>query len=466
MERLHRQYGRVLRIAPNEVTFASADAYNDILLPRPNHQAFLKDPVWWDSQPGHPSSIINAINPDVHARIRKALAPGFTSRSLRNQEPFIQRYVNLLVDRLEEQTEEKATGQWLEFDISPWFNYTTFDIFGDLGFGESFDCLQHSQYHPWIALLFNSVKAASFIVSARFYPWIEYFLMKCIPASLKKVQRDHYQQIVEKVNRRLSWELERPDLMSHVIQQRPGEEGLTTPEISATFMVLTTAGSETTATTLCGAVSYLTASPDKMAKLASEIRTSFHTLEQLTLEAVQNLPYLNAVINEALRLSPAIPWVLPRIVPAGGDTVCETWLPGGVSLNLVFYTMIYTLTNFSQTPVSIQAWTLNRDPNYFHNAAAFKPERWLINAYDDPDSPYYHDKRSAIQPFSTGPRSCMGQLLAWAEMRLILSKLLLKFDLEAVEGKSFQWEELKTFLLVEKRPMFVRIKPRNVDQRD
>lgn len=371
----------------------------------------------------------------------------------------MQRYVNLLVARLKEQA---SPGQTVELDISPWFNYTTFDIFGDLGFGESFECLEHARYHPWIALLFNSVKAAGFIVSARFYPWIEFILMQCIPPSLKKVQKDHYQQIVEKVNRRLNWELDRPDLMSHVIQERPGEEGLPPGEISATFMVLTTAGSETTATTLCGAVNYLMAHPEKLATLTSEIRSSFDNAEQITLAALQDLPYLNAVIQEALRLCPAIPWVLPRIVPPGGDTVCATWLPGGVST--FPHPPLRAANSFTlmQTPVSIQAWALNRDPKYFHDPTSFVPERWLHEASIDPDSPYYHDQRQAIEPFSTGPRSCMGQHLAWAEMRLILSKVLFAFDMEAVAGKQFRWEELRTFLLVEKRPLDVRLKSRVV----
>lgn len=63
-----------------------------------------------------------------------------------------------------------------------------------------------------------------------------------------------------------------------------------------------------------------------------------------------------------------------------------------------------------------------------------------------------------MQPFSMGPRSCLGQHLAWAEMRLILTKLLVNFDFEAVEGKQLRWEELRTFLLVEKRPLEVRVR--------
>ncbi|KAI5866411.1 putative cytochrome P450 [Durotheca rogersii] len=443
IERLHRKYGPILRIAPNEVTFAQSDAWDDIFQLRQGHQQFLKHPVWWKSQPGMPQSLISAIDPEAHSRIRKILMPGFTPRALRNQEPILHRYVNLLVERLRE-CATAPTGldeRGVQLDVAPWFNFTTFDIFGDLGFGESFDCLQHSRYHPWIALLFNSVKAASFVAAARFYPLVEFLLMKCIPPSLRKMQRDHYQQIVDKVQRRLNFELERPDIMSHVITANEGGQ-LPIGVINTTFMVLTTAGSETTATVLCGALNYLVHHRDKMDLLQKEIRGRFSTDGEIRLDALRNLSYLNAVINEALRLCPPIPWMLPRQVPRGGDTVCGIWLPGG-------------------TPVSIQAYTMNRTQDYFHHATSFLPERWLPEAYVDPTSLFFQDRREAVQPFSVGPRSCMGQHLAWAEMRLVLAKLLWTFDFSAAEGTQLRWEDLRTFLLVEKRPIEVRIELRN-----
>ncbi|KAI0022362.1 cytochrome P450 [Xylariomycetidae sp. FL0641] len=441
VERLHRKYGLTLRIAPDEVTFAQAEAWNDIFQLRSGHQQFLKDHVWWKRQPGSPDSLISAINPEPHSRIRKALAPGFTPRALAAQEPILHRYVNLLVERLYECTRQGPDGRTAEIDIAPWFNFVTFDIFGDLGFGESFDCLQNSRYHPWISLLFNSVKAASFVAAARFYPLVDFVLIRCIPPSLKKMQQDHFQQIVDKVQRRMNFELDRPDLMSHVIVS-DHKGGMTMGEINATFMVLTTAGSETTATVLTGTLNYLVGHPDKMSCLVREVRQAFQSEEQITLSALRNLRYLNGAINEGLRLCPPIPWVLPRRVPPGGDTVCGIWLPGG-------------------TPVSIQAYTVNRDPSYFHCANSFLPERWLPEAHTDPDSPFFRDNRQAMQAFSVGPRACMGQHMAWAEMRLVLAKLLWRFDFQAVEGSRLRWEDLRTFLLVEKKPVYVKMGQRS-----
>lgn len=443
IQMLHRRYGPVLRIAPDEVTFAQAEAWDDIF--RSVSPQFLKDPVWWKRQPGQPESLISAIDPEPHARIRRALAPGFTPRALRAQEPFLHHYVNLLVERLRGLVPASSSDKDVELDIAPWLMFTTFDIFGDLGFGESFDCLQNSRYHPWIALLFASVKAAAYVAATRFYPWIEHLLMNyCIPPSLKKKQRDHFQQIVDKVRRRMNYEVERPDIMSHVITRGDDAEGgMSIDEINVTFMVLTTAGSETTATVLAGIMNYLIQHPDKLDTMAGEVR-QFQSETDLTLDALRNLPYLNAVINEGLRLCTPIPWMLPRRVPPGGGTVCGVWLPGG-------------------TPVSIQAYAMNRDPRYWHLSESFLPERWLPEGSSDPQSPFFGDKRHAMQPFSVGPRSCMGQHLAWAEMRLILAKLLWHFDFAATddEAKQLRWEDLRTFLLVEKRPVQLRMRLRS-----
>ncbi|KAL3494133.1 cytochrome P450 [Aspergillus germanicus] len=442
IQRLHEKYGPVIRIAPNEVTFAHPDAYKDIFQPDQNQRQLLKDPLWWARQPGHPDSLLSAINPEKHAQMRRVLSPGFTAHALRSQEVFVQKYVNLLISQLSDLLGE---GKTADVDMTPWFNYTTFDIFGDLGFGESFDCLQHSRYHPWIALLFNSVKAAGFVISTRFYPIVEFILLKCIPPSMKKIQRDHYQQIVDKVDRRLSWELQRPDIMSHVID-KDGELKLDAGELYATFMILTTAGSETTATALTGTLNYLVNhSPDSLRKLEKEIRCAFSSLDDITLDAVKSLPFLDAVIHEGLRLCPPVPWILSRLVPEGGRMICGMWISGG-------------------TPVSIQAYTLNRSPTLFHRPTTFLPERWLESSTSNPDSCFFNDHRQAVQPFIIGPRACLGQNLAWAEMRLILAKLFWSFDFSPVEGRSVRWEDLRTYLLVERKAIDVRITRRESGQ--
>ena len=90
------------------------------------------------------------------------------------------------------------------------------------------------------------------------------------------------------------------------------------------------AGSETTATTLATITWYLFQHPKILAKLQHEVRSSFKEYQDINAQSTNNLPYLHAVCLEALRVFPPLPLGLPRVVPAGGDTVDGCFIPGGV----------------------------------------------------------------------------------------------------------------------------------------
>ena len=169
--------------------------------------------------------------------------------------------------------------------------------------------------------------------------------------------------------------------------------------------------------------------PDKLRILTSEIRSSFPPEHAITFSALRGMPYLNAVLQEGLRLCPPIPAGLPRLVPEGGDTVCGQWMPGG-------------------TNVSVHAWTLSLSPTSFHDSLSFHPERWLDESTKDSNSPFFSDERHAVQPFRVGPRQCIGKNLVWVELRLILARLVWAFDIEATEaGKRVRWEDQRTWML-------------------
>ena len=85
--------------------------------------------------------------------------------------------------------------------------------------------------------------------------------------------------------------------------------------------VLIVAGSETTATTLSGVTYFLAMNPDKRTKLDEEIRSSFTSGHEMDLNNTRKLPYLQAVLNESLRLYPATSGALPRMTPKGAPTV-------------------------------------------------------------------------------------------------------------------------------------------------
>ncbi|KAL8989743.1 MAG: hypothetical protein Q9177_001441 [Variospora cf. flavescens] len=98
-----------------------------------------------------------------------------------------------------------------------------------------------------------------------------------------------------------------------------------------------------------------------------------------------------------------------------------------------------------------------RSPLNFVEANTYIPERWLPEA----DPKYDADRKRAYEPFMVGPRNCLGKSLAWAEMKLILCKVIWKFDMELGEGNKNDWSmEQKIWLLPERSPVYVKITAR------
>ena len=323
---LHDRYGDAVRIAPNEVSFSNAQAWQDIYAHHQGRANFPKNPLWMVPGVDGIHSILSANDAD-HARYRRLLAHAFSEKALIQQEDLLQSYVELLINRLSEKCTASKTAI---VDVVEWLNFTTFDIIGDLSFGESFGCLQESKYHGWVSILFQQFRAAAFFISFRFYK-LDKIIRKMIPKGLAQKQIDHMNYANEKVDRRLTQgdAGQRNDFMTYV-QRYNDEKGMSVPEIKANFRTLVLVGSETTATALSGIISNLILYPDVMEKLTREIRDAFSSPAKIRAEPVSKLTYLSAVIEEGLRLCPPVPLGMPRIVPPGGGEVSGQWLPAGV----------------------------------------------------------------------------------------------------------------------------------------
>lgn len=102
-------------------------------------------------------------------------------------------------------------------------------------------------------------------------------------------------------------------------------------EILSTLGFIIVGGSETSATTLTGIFNHLSRRPEITTRLYKEIRDRFKEEKDIVIDAIHDLPYLQAVLDEGLRICNPIPGGLPREVPEGGDTYAGVFLPGGVS---------------------------------------------------------------------------------------------------------------------------------------
>ena len=269
-----------------------------------------------------------------HTRMRRILAFAFSEKALREQEPILRDYVDLLIRKLRE---ESQGGKLV--DIVNWYNYTTFDIIGDLCFGESFHNLDNKGEHPWISGVLKAVKIGMLHAQIRVIPPLGYIVKRAMPMFLKGARSRIFGFTQERVNKRLKQETERPDFMTYVLKSDGTEKGLSRPEIDSNFLMLTNAGSETTATTLSACTYYLLRNPHVLRRLKEEIRGSFESEKDITVAAVNKLPYLIAVLTETLRIHAPAPIAFPRFVNPGGATINGRWVPGGVSCSINLPTM-------------------------------------------------------------------------------------------------------------------------------
>ncbi len=233
---------------------------------------------------------------------------------------------------------QDRTGKGALVNMTDWLNFFTMDVIGDLAFGESFGCLKSGEYHSWVRTLFSYLKAMSLAAAPRYYPTTEFLFEKLIPKSVLDGQRRHTEYAHEKINRRLDMKTDRPDFVTPFMKNNANYEVMSRDEILATFNFIIVGGSETTATALTGVFNHLTKKENQriMARLCDEIRTRFANEDDITIDATKDLPYLEAVINEGLRICNPIPGGLPRVVPEGGDTYSGVYLPGGVGCPFLY----------------------------------------------------------------------------------------------------------------------------------
>lgn len=259
--------------------------------------------------------------------MRRIFSHAFSDRALKEQEPLFVKYVDLLMEKLREMAQKG-----MEVNMVDFYNFTTFDVMGDLTFGEPLHLLGSSGYTPWVSAIFGGIKAGTILRVVKNYPFAAFLLEKLLPRSLKEKGKAHYRHSEERVDRRLEKGTGRPDIWSLVLRQTE-DQALTIGEMHANANIFMIAGTETTATLLSGLTFYLLKNPEAMDKLVREIRGACPTQDDITLERLAQLRYLNASVEEGLRMYPPVPVGLPRVTPPEGAVICNRWVPGGVSVS-------------------------------------------------------------------------------------------------------------------------------------
>ncbi|KAI1360188.1 cytochrome P450 [Xylaria arbuscula] len=288
LSRAHETYGPVLRIAPDEVLFTSSRAWDDIYGTRPGKPEMDKDTPLYKS-PTAPHSIVT-VDGELHRFYRRLLAKGFSDAALREQEPVIQRNINLMVEKLHEEVAEGRTPE-----MTAWFNYATFDLIGELAFGETYGCLDNSQYHPWVEMILEVMKLRAMTHAVGYYPWTFHILMWFVPKSLRDKFVTHRKYTHDKVQRRMDRKIDYKDLTTNLFD---AQNGLERYQIDGNCSTLIIAGSETTATALSATLYFLTQNEIAKHNVIDEIRNAFSSEKDINSISVNQLKYLNACMNK------------------------------------------------------------------------------------------------------------------------------------------------------------------------
>ncbi|XP_024982218.1 cytochrome P450 82C2-like [Cynara cardunculus var. scolymus] len=206
--------------------------------------------------------------------------------------------------------------------------------------------------------------------------------------------------------------------------------------IKATIMILMLTGSESTALTLTWALSLLLNNPHVLRAAQEELDIHVGREKWVEESDIKNLPYLQAIMKETLRMYPPGPL-------AGPHEAIEDCNIGGYHVS-------------KGTRLIVNVWKLHRDPQVWSDPHEFRPERFL----EQHSNINYQGQNYEYIPFSSGRRMCPAITFAFQVVHLTLARLLQGFDLSTPMGKPVDMSEGLGIALPKVKPLEVIITPR------
>lgn len=197
---LHQKYGKVVRIAPNQLSFVGdAEVWKDVHGFRKQGQLEVaKDPFFYGQNINRTPGLI-MTDMETHSRQRKIVSHAFSDKALKEQEPMLQMWAEKLRTKLAERAQ-----QGVKTDMLKMLNCTTFDVMGDLTFAEPLYMLDNSEYTPWVATIFGGIKYAtrirSFKLANKFCQYAAEEVLFRVP-SLRQKLMEHWRYTTDRVDR-------------------------------------------------------------------------------------------------------------------------------------------------------------------------------------------------------------------------------------------------------------------------
>ncbi|KAK2023942.1 cytochrome P450 [Colletotrichum zoysiae] len=388
---LHAKYGPIVRYSPNEIDVSDPETCQRIHSVK---EGYLKSP-FYTLLVTDASSVFNEVRPEVHRRFKRLLSHPMSESGLKAFFPRIDSKVRFAIESI--RAENTACGA---ADVAKWFMFLSFDIIGDLAFGESFGNLEKGEktqsVTDFVNLGYVSGLRIVFPIISRIAQYLPIPVFKDATAIQNRTfdytqkALDRHAKRVEVMGRDLN-----PTVFSKIYDAKE-KEMLTRIEMRDNAQVFIVGGSDTTANSLIYLVWAVCKNPEIKAKLLKEL---YSLPENYTYDHLKELTYLDYVINETLRLYTALPCGLQRVVPPEGADLAGHFVPGG-------------------SVVATQAYSLHRNETAFPDPYRYIPERWENTT---------QLMKDCSMPFGGGARTCLGRHLARIELRLITTRFFLAF---------------------------------------
>ena len=277
-------------------------------------------------------SLFTAVG-DEHRRLRGVFANSFSDKALKEQWLIIEPYAGQLISRINRDASKNINRI---VDIQKLYGYVSLDIILELTSGEPQHGLEGSDEHSRIAAFFAHAKFSTFRNVLVHFPPLDKILSGLVLSLTAKRREENWNKGFEQLGRRLvrgEGPEARSDLMTAVLERVHEDklEGITKVELLTNCLGFVIADCQLTTLTLTTATYLLVRNPHTLKRLIHEARSSFDRESDITVQSTQSLPYLEAVINETLRIHHPTPITLPRVVPPEGRIIDGHLVPGNVS---------------------------------------------------------------------------------------------------------------------------------------
>ncbi|KAI9028880.1 cytochrome P450 [Phycomyces nitens] len=428
----HEKYGPVVRVGPNTISVSDKGMLKQVL----STEDLEKGPVYSILQNPGNESMFDARDKSYHKNNRRMFSPAFSVKYINSIEPIMRTCTETMARKIDSEIKRtKGDGEFGTVDLWLLFQCLALDVIGESGFGTNFKTIEEDD-HAIPKCLKENMNGAAYFVS---HPWITLLIaitgfMTITPLAthMLEIVRDR----VEGKTKR------REDILQIIIDNeraKNGDKPLDIMRIARSTVMFVIVGSETTSNTTGFAIIELCRSPEAMKKLRDEIDAIEMPEGEVTFhqDQLKNLPYLNAVLNETLRLDSITAAGLERIATQDSVLGGSLFVPKG-------------------TIVNCNILSAHHRADYWPEPLSFIPERWLDGYEHKPALDAYH-------PFSSGSRNCIGKSYALNEMRHTIATIIKKYDIKPIPEEMESSKNICGFLTLTVRTgsFKVHLKPRS-----